>query len=66
MISDWFTDDELISQLRMQFDYKERDKIDYRSLLGQIIMVDDNTGEIRVKGRVFRFDMKFCGVYEGE
>ena len=64
MISEWFSDDELISELRMFFEESERDNIDFRALLGQITMIDDNTGEIKVKDRTFRFDMEFCDVEE--
>ncbi len=64
MISEWYTDDELISQLRMFFDESERDNIDFKSLLGQITMIDSDTGEIKVKGRCFRFSLEFCDVEE--
>ena len=64
MISEWFSDEELISELRMFFTEEENDVIDFQALLGQIKMIDDVTGEITVKGRVFRFDMEVCGVTE--
>lgn len=65
-VSEWFSDEELISQLSMFFDDVEQEQIDFKSLLGQIVMVDDNTGQIKVKGRVFQFDMTFCDVEEVE
>jgi hypothetical protein len=64
MISPWFSDAELLSQLRMFFTEEEREVIDFNALLGQITMVDDDTGEIVVLGRTFRFDMEVCDVTE--
>jgi hypothetical protein len=64
MISEWFSDEELISQLRMFFDVDEADKIDFQALLGQIQVVDDDTRQIKVKGRTFQFSMEFCDVEE--
>ena len=66
MISEWFSDDELISQLRMFFTEEEREVIDFKALLGQVRMVDEETGEISVLNRVFRFDMEVCDVEEVE
>ena len=66
MISEWFTDEELISQLQMFFDEDEQSQIDFKALLGQIVEIDDNTRQITVKGRVFQFDMTFCDVEEIE
>lgn len=64
MISEWFSDDELISELRMFFTEAERETIDFQSLLGQINWIDEDTGEIKVKGRTFRFDYEVCSVTE--
>jgi len=61
-ISEWFSDEELISQLQMFFDVTEN--IDFQALLGQIQVVDEDTRQIKVKGRVFQFDMEFCDVEE--
>lgn len=63
-VSEWFSDDELISELRMFFTEAERETIDFQSLLGQINWIDDDTGEIKVKGRTFRFDYEVCSVTE--
>lgn len=63
-VSEWFSDDELISELRMFFTESERETIDFQSLLGQITMIDDDTGEIKVLKRTFRFDMELCDVTE--
>ena len=64
MISPWFSDAELLSQLRMFFSEEERAVIDFNALLGQINYIDDDTGEITVLNRVFRFDMEVCDVVE--
>ena len=63
-VSDWFSDEELISQLRMFFTEEERDVIDFKALLGQINMINEDTGEIIVMKRTFRFDMEICDVEE--
>ena len=63
-VSEWFSDEELISQLQMFFDVDEVDKIDFKSLLGQVTVVDDDTRQIKVKGRTFVFSMVFCDVEE--
>ena len=63
-VSEWFSDEELISQLRMFFDVDEADQIDFKSLLGQVTVVDDDTRQIKVKGRTFVFSMVFCDVEE--
>ena len=43
-ISEWFSDEELISQLQMFFDVTEN--IDFQALLGQIQVVDEDTRHI--------------------
>lgn len=63
-VSDWFSDAELLSQLRMFFSEEEREVVDFQALLGQINYVDNDTGEIIVLGRTFRFDMEVCDVEE--
>jgi len=63
-VSDWFSDAELISQLRMFFDVDEADKIDFTALLGQVTEVDEDTRQIKVKGRTFQFNMELCDVEE--
>ena len=64
MISEWFSDDELISELRMFFTEAERETIDFTSLLGQIKWINNQTGEIQIKKRTFRFDKELCDVTE--
>ena len=66
MISEYYSDDELLAQLRSYFDEEERQNIDFRSYLGQIEEVDQNTLQVRIQGRIFRFDKELCGVEEVE
>lgn len=65
MISEYFSDDEFISQLRMFFDDEEREKLDFPALLGQLIKTDDDTVfELKVKGRLFQLDTEYGTVEE--
>jgi len=67
MISEYFSDDEFISQLRMFFDDEEREKLDFPALLGQLIKTDDDTVfELKVKGRLFQLDTEYGTVEEVE
>lgn len=66
MISDSFTDAELISELRMFFDSDELAVMDFNEVLGQITEVDEDTRQVKIKNRTFQFDMKFCCVEEVE
>jgi hypothetical protein len=59
-ISDWYSDEELISELRMFID----EDIDLETLLGQITEVDEQTFELKYNGRTFQFDREVCGVEE--
>jgi len=60
MISEYFTDEELISQLRIAIG----EEIDYQTLLGQVEEVDEDTFQIRYGTRTFQFDRILCGVTE--
>lgn len=66
MISEYFSDEELISQLCMFFTDSERLHIDFQGALGRINMIDGDTGEIKIKNRTFHFDLEFCDVTEVE
>lgn len=63
-VSEWFSDEELISQLEMMFDIDEACHMDFNQFLGQITEVNGNTREVKIKGRTFRFDIELCDVYE--
>ena len=65
-VSEFFDDDEIISQLRMFFDIEEQDQIDFNELLGQLESIDDDTLQLKVNGRVFNIDKVFCNVTEVE
>ena len=66
MISEFFSDEELISQLRMFFNEDEQEHMDFQALLGQLQEIDSETWELRVKQRIFRIDKTFCDVEEVE
>ena len=48
----------------MFFTEAERETINFQSLLGQINWINDETGEIKVKKRTFRFNNELCDVTE--
>lgn len=64
VISEFYTDEELISQLQMFFSIEENGNIDFKSILGQIIEIDDETYQVQIKNRTFQFDKTFCDVEE--
>lgn len=54
-VSDWFTDEELCSQLRLQFDYDEMWDMDFKTVFSQII----DRGEdlyLELRSRKFSID----------
>ena len=63
-VSEYYSDEELISQLKMFFDEEERFNIDFQACLGQITEVDEETLSVTIKGRIFEFDKEMCGVDE--
>ena len=66
MISDFYSDDELLAQLRSFFDVEEQGSIDFKSYLGLVEEVNDTTLQVKINNRVFRFDKELCGVEEIE
>ena len=64
MISEYFEDEELLSQLRMFFDEEEQENIDFKSFLGQLKEVDSETYEVKIKNRTFQIDKNTCDVEE--
>ena len=66
MISDYYSDNELISQLRMFFSDEEQEQLDFQASLGQLKEVDVDTWELMLKGRLFRIDKSLCEVEEVE
>lgn len=55
MISEYFTDEDLESQLRMQFDEKEMWDIDFRVFFNQIEDIGD-CFYLKLRGREFSID----------
>ena len=66
MISDYYSDEELISQLRMFFTDEEQEQLNFEVALGQLEDVDTDTWELQLKGRLFRIDKILCEVEEVE
>ena len=63
MISEWFSDDEVISQLRMFFDLEEMAKIDFEASLSQVGTYDENNFYLKIKSKEFVID-KLTGIVE--
>lgn len=63
-VSEWFSDENLISELRMFFTEDERANIDFQSYLGQLTDVDESTWQVKIKDRLFNIDKVLCSVEE--
>ena len=63
-ISEYYEDDEIISELQMFFESDEIKQIDFNSCLGQVEEVDEDTFQVKVNNRVFQFDKTICDVEE--
>ena len=61
-VSEYFSDEELISQLRMFFTADEAENIDFETYLGQLTEVDDQTWKLIVKDKTLFIDKEFCNV----
>ena len=66
MISDYYSDEELISQLKMFFTDEEQEQLNFEVALGQLEDVDVDTWPLQLKGRTFRIDKILCEVEEVE
>ena len=66
MISDYYEDEELISQLRMFFDDDEQEQIDFKASLNLLTDFDEEKWELKIKDRVFLIDKELCEVEEVE
>ena len=62
-VSEYFTDEELCSQLRMQYSLDEMWRIDFMSLLSQVVDIGE-CFELKIKGRVFNINKITGGVSE--
>ena len=54
-VSEYFTDEDLCSQLRMQYPLEEMWNIDFKSLLQQVFDIGD-CYELKIKTRTFHID----------
>ena len=66
MISEYYPDEELISQLRMFFTDEEQEQLNFQAYLGQLEEIDNETWELTIKNRLFRIDKILCEVEEVE
>ena len=66
MISDYYEDEELISQLRMFFDDDEQEQIDFKASLNLLTEFDEENWELKIKGRLFLINKELCEVEEVE
>ena len=64
-ISEYFTDEDLEQQLRLQFDYGEMWDMDFRTVFSQIEDVGD-VFQLRLRNRLFNIDKVTGGVTEVE
>lgn len=62
-VSKYFSDEELESQLRMQYSLEEMWTIDFQALFKQIVDIGDCL-QLRIKGRTFNIDKITCAVTE--
>ena len=66
MISEYYEDEELISQLRMFFDDDEQEQLDFKASLNLLTEFDEEKWELKIKDRVFLIDKELCEVEEVE
>ena len=64
MISEFYSDEELLSQLRMFFNEEELEHINFKALLGQLNDEDSDTWTLQIKNRQFTIDKTTCNVEE--
>jgi hypothetical protein len=60
VVSQYFTDEDLVSQLMLQFDYEEQFTIDFYSILSQVVERSTDF-YLELKGRCFSID-KITGI----
>lgn len=64
-LSEYFTDEDLENQLRLQFDEEEMWDMDFRTVFNQVEDIGD-VFQLRLRGRVFNIDKVTGGVLEVE
>lgn len=62
-LSSYFSDSEVISQLRMFFELEEMETIDFESSLSQVVDYDENNFYLKIKSKSFVID-KLTGIVE--
>ena len=62
-LSPYFSDEDLISQLRVQFDYDKMFDFDFKQIFSQIVE-RENDYFLRLRGRQFSIDKRTGGVTE--
>ena len=62
-LSDYFTDEDLESQLRSQFDYDEMWDVDFKTIFNHIQDIG-SVLELRFRGKVFHIDKVTASVTE--
>lgn len=64
MISDYFTDEELETQIRQQFDPEEMWDMDFKTIFGQIEDNGNDYYELRLRNRTFHIDKITAAITE--
>ena len=62
-LSDYFTDDEVVSQLQMYFELEEMWNMDFNSCLSQVTDYDENYFFLKIKDKNFIIE-KITGIVE--
>ena len=62
-VSEYYTDEELISQLRM---FVDLDDVDIQACLSQVTELDENTLQVTILDKTFQFGKEICDVEEIE
>ena len=64
MISEYFTDEELETQIRQQFEPEEMWDMDFKTIFGQIEDNGNNYYELRLRNRTFHIDKITAAITE--
>ena len=62
-VSPYFTDEDVCSQLRLQYSMEEMWRIDFKALLSQITDIGD-VYQLKIQGRTFNIDKITGGITE--
>ena len=64
MIGEYFTDEELETQIRQQFEPEEMWDMDFKTIFGQIEDNGNNYYELRLRNRTFHIDKITAAITE--